>query len=324
MSQPIDAADIFREIRDQQAARGELAVRHVAHLLDGTEVLVGLDHRGRHVLYLDLMEPAGSGELWRSFGLVVEAHEQPALIVRHEGERGVDQFALLCNELVDVLRAEGDRRLEDVVLEVIKDWASLFAHRPLPLTRESVAGLLGELLVLRRLVDSCGAEAALGVWTGPDLRRHDFVGPAGALEVKSVMAEEGLSATFHGLRQLAAPVRGDLHLALLQFEDTPQGDLTLESVIAGLPAGVRSDARLDQALSRMGLHPRDLSPSRGFRFHLRDSRLLHVGDDFPRLAPDVLVDPGWADAISRVTYTVDLSGREDVSVSEATAIGLDA
>lgn len=322
MSSPVDAADIFREIRDQQAAQGELAVRHVAHLVDGTEALVGLDHRGRHVLYLDLVQPAGSGELWRSFGLTVEAHEKPALIVRHEGERGVDQFALLCNELVDVLRVETKRKLEDVVLEVIKDWASLFAHRPLPLTREAVVGLLGELVVLRRLVGSAGAEAALGVWTGPDLQRHDFVGPAGSLEVKSVMAEEGLKATFHGLRQLAAPVQGELHLSLLQFEDTPQGDLTLESVIAALPAGVRSDAKLDQALSRIGLHPRDLSPAREFRFHLRDSRLFQVGEDFPRLTPDALVDPSWADAISGVTYAVDLSGRAVAEVAEAEAIGI--
>lgn len=313
-------AEVFRELAPEPSGHRELRLLPLAETDAGVVLSAGFDAMGRHVLYVEPPQSHSTGILWRSTGLLVEGHSSPAIIVRHEGRRGAEQFALLCNDISDALTTSSQEDTENVLLRTIRDWASLFGESRAQLDRQAILGLLGELVTLNKLRSELGDRPALEAWTGPDRMRHDFVGTVGALEVKSISIEEGLRAQFHGLRQLALPVDGGLHLHLHQFEATPQGGMTLSSVIASLPEIIRHDEKLLQAVSMTGCDPDDLRAADTCRYHLRDSRVLAVDGRFPRLTPDALRHQEWADSILGVSYTVDLSGIPPVDVSPAAAL----
>ncbi|SNC61179.1 Putative PD-(D/E)XK family member [Kytococcus aerolatus] len=316
----VSTAVIFREValvRAQElgSQQANLHVRRVVEGEGGPEIFVGYDAEGRRVLYVEMPLVPNCGVLWRSSGLIVEGHDTPALIVRHDSDRGEAQFALLCDQLREDLEGSPAESVESVVLTTIQEWATLFGREAHEISPEGVLGLLGELLTLRELVGALGASAALAMWTGPDRMRHDFVGSTGALEVKTLAAEDGLKVTFHGLRQLVEPKKGGLHLVVHQLERTPQGELTLSGVIADLPQVVRNDERLRLALAMAGCEPDAPEQADRLRFSHRSSRVLAVDAEFPRISPDTLSRPEWADSLMAVRYTVDVSAVPPVNTA---------
>jgi hypothetical protein len=79
--------------------------------------------------------------------------------------------------------------LRHAVSEAVAQFKGLLASRA-RLTAEKEAGLIGELLVLRHLIDTLGEEGALQAWLGPDSEEHDFGFVAYDAEVKTTRSED--------------------------------------------------------------------------------------------------------------------------------------
>lgn len=177
------------------------------------------------------------------------------------------------------------------------------------LTTEREIGLFGELLFLRFLIQTIGAEPALTAWHGPEAEEHDFVFDNVRIEAKSTSTERR-KHVIHGLGQLV-PV-GDTPLMLLSIQITRGAStigMTLPQLISKLRVQVSAHAvSFDSKLGGAGWTDDD-ADLYATAWQLRsDPRAYSVLDKFPALTADRL--SGTIPSFSLVTdvhYTIDLS-----------------
>jgi hypothetical protein len=188
-------------------------------------------------------------------------------------------------------------------------------------SRERVLGLLGELWVLDRLIDTDGA-AALDSWTGPRGEAHDFRSGAVELEVKTTTKQRRVHL-IHGLDQLEPSPGADLYLVSVQLaaagaaSDSFSLAERLGATRQRLAALGRSEEFGQLVVDRYRLAPEDEHRYQE-RFRLRSRpMLIRVDDSFPRLTR------GDIDAAARsemhrileVGYELDVDG---LGVAEGT------
>lgn len=178
-------------------------------------------------------------------------------------------------------------------------------------------GLVGELVLLRRLIDhGIPARTVLEAWQGPLRGLHDFVLGSGAIEVKATATVQGFQARVQSLDQFDETVRQPLFCCAVRFTERADG-ATLPEHIDAAAALLQGDflalglfeTRLLQAgylAATADRYTRRLNP--------REVRLLRIGETFPRLTAST-VPAG----VLRARYDVDLDliALEDVGLSEA-------
>ncbi|TIS52990.1 MAG: PD-(D/E)XK motif protein [Mesorhizobium sp.] len=93
-------------------------------------------------------------------------------------------FSPVCREVIEAVHAQG-REPWAATDTVIRHWQSAWrATRP-QMSQAVQIGLVGELIVLSRvMIPMLGARAVL-MWSGADSERHDFIAGALHLEVKT-------------------------------------------------------------------------------------------------------------------------------------------
>jgi hypothetical protein len=182
-------------------------------------------------------------------------------------------------------------------------WRDLLAGRSEPWNRSRLAGLFGELLVLRRGLDlrTTAAEA----WEGPLGAPQDFRSPRHAIEVKATSALTGRAVRVHGSDQLEAHGEGTLTLAWFRLVPDDKGESVHDLVVSCLTAAEAPAAiltRLD-ALALPALSDPLLKET---AFSLTEERWLEVDDTFPRITPDRFPNGALPNGIGNVEYTLDL------------------
>jgi hypothetical protein len=193
-------------------------------------------------------------------------------------------------------------------------WRGLFASGGRPLSPKQLAGLFGELVVLRRLLEH--SPTALQTWRGPSRHYHDFVSGPFAIEVKTTLTSEDRIVHIHGLEQLEQPGGGALVLAHLRAESLTDDGTSVPEVVAQL-AELVSSAKLKGLLAAAGYLEDHEENYRGLRFRLVEQAWYDVGDTFPRLSrnsfPGGQIPTGLAD----FQYTLDLTTVTEPPLSEA-------
>jgi hypothetical protein len=218
-----------------------------------------------------------------------------------------DLFAVFCDDLLERLSVE-DAPPAAVCSSVLERWRELFnPRRGALLGSEVLAGLLAELHVLEQIA-ARSPSRAVGAWTGPDKARADFTGSSAAIEVKAATGRDKVTVVIHGLHQLDEVPLEAVYLYVEQFETVPAGgDSAPEAVSRLLSAGVDRSG-LMKGLAAVGYLDRDADAYRRIRFSVLSSRAFRVtAPGFPRLVPSALADPGLAERIFRVTYTIDVT-----------------
>lgn len=227
-----------------------------------------------------------------------------------------DIFSRLCLDLIDASRMAADERAA-AQIAVRRTWRwhhLLRGGGPGILSLEEQKGLIGEIHVLRHLLDLIGATAAIMSWRGPLGAPKDFeVGPH-AIEAK---ARRG-AATPHVRISSEDQLDGDgvalLFLHVIDLNTAVDGGgFTLNESARALFDRVRD---LDEAL----LEPlEDVFSAAGFnwtddyseyRWSEGQHRLYRVSDDFPRLQASAVPT-----GVSRVRYAIDLNAIHDYQVS---------
>lgn len=268
------------------------AVRHLlVPILSSTRVRTGLDGPGL-ALRKRVLEDRDSHTTYADLSCL-----------RHELDYLFDD---LCGDVLDELADLEEQPLR-AVYQVVDRWRSLFDRPVGVLSDEAAAGLYGELLVLRRLLQNDAS--AHRTWTGPSGAHHDFMGGTINVEVKATTSPDGRSVQIHGLGQLEEPAAGRLMLAWFRLVDTrAAGTGTTLGELAGETLALADDVPALRGLfAQVGYVPGAVEANDSRRYSLGDERWYEVKDAFPRLTRAVLDRAGVPETVGGVSYVVDLT-----------------
>jgi len=224
-------------------------------------------------------------------------------------------FLSFCEDIL--LDFEQGRLPEEAVHRTCLRWQRFWEEddveaAPLPW----LLGLLGELIVLRTLLDA-GGTRAVGAWTGPEAADHDFqAGITAALEVKTTRMLPPVIEC--GLAQLDPGPVGILLLAVVHARRQDDGT-TLPRLVAEIEGRLASDEEmLDDFLAKLA--------RAGYRRHLESAYAAHtfvlsapvfyfVDDAFPRVTHASFREPLDA-RVQRISYKVELTGLSPLAADD--------
>lgn len=233
----------------------------------------------------------------------------------------LELFAAMVADISQAMEIESgveERRLLKVFLGRIRAWQEFMRKGAQALSPESEIGLVGELTVLRVVIDAgVSPTTAVESWVGPLDGVQDFELGTGSLEVKTTLSATGFTAKIGSLEQLDDSQRQPLFLAGVRLRQSDLGhrlpELVAEmhDVIAGEVDAVRLLSERLIAAGYFDAHADRYSR----RFSLHDIRIVEVGDFFPRLTPGNLPL-----GITKATYEIDLDKAPGSSISVADAM----
>ena len=230
----------------------------------------------------------------------------------------VPELEAVFSELVaEVLaRLESGQSSVAAALSTVEDFRRLLLQsRTVPTTR--IAGLLGELLVLGRLLDR--APGAWRTWRGPLGDRHDFRSGDHALEVKTSARVSANKITVSSMEQMAPPAGGSLHLLHIVLEETVAGQLSISTLARAVMSRAHEPNRIRDCLAALGCDDFDSPQWNATSFRLEAQTYYLVGDHFPRLTPNMLRQGVVPAGVSDVTYQIDLATAVESRCNEAEA-----
>lgn len=253
------------------------------------------------------VDPSGDGMTW--LALTRKAHGSLELF----SAMAADVVHALSNE-----EASDEHRLLRVFLGRIRAWQEFMRKGAQALSPEAEIGLIGELTLLRAIIDA-GVPSALAIesWVGPLDGIQDFELGTGALEVKATLSTSGFPAKIGSLEQLDDSTRQPLFIAGARLRQTETGQ-NLPDFVDAMRVAVKGDAEAERLLAERLLAAgyfdshADRYPR---RFVLAGTRVVEVATDFPRLTPGK-VPMG----IMRAMYEIDLDKAPGESVGPEVAL----
>lgn len=302
--------DYFARARDERGdwSASEFGVVEIPSALEARRVWVGQGGGGLLAAFFECAEEeqidvAISQTIQGSTARVTsEAGEDiHAVQVRCLDSRLNEVFFKFLEDVVEALAA--GQSISGALASTANEWRSLLAVAKAGISRSSLHGLFGELCILRTLAKVLPADA-LRIWTGPEGGRHDFVGHDTSMEVKTSSLQNRQAVTIHGLRQLDPAEGSELHLAVVEVDPHPQGQLVDEVVDDIIDLGVERTA-LREKLATLGFVP-GMPGSGEDRFSLVSTKIWAIRDNTPVLRRSALPE-AVVNAVSDVRYSLDLA-----------------
>ena len=243
------------------------------------------------------------------------------LALTRKSHGSLDLFTAMVADVVRAMQSEpgtDDLRLLHVFLGRIRAWQEFMRKGGLALSPEAEIGLIGELTLLRAIVEA-GVHAATAVesWVGPLDGIQDFEIGTGALEVKATLSAQGFPAKIGSLEQLDDSARQPLFLAGTRLRQTETGQ-NLPDFVEALRQLIKGDSEAGRLLADRLLAAgyfdahADRYPR---RFAAAGTRVIEVLADFPRLTHDKV--PA---AIMRAMYEIDLDKAPGADIGIAAAL----
>jgi Putative PD-(D/E)XK family member, (DUF4420) len=229
------------------------------------------------------------------------------LLLSLEDTARSDLFTTVC---ADALAAAGNDAEEalDLFLVRLDAWRRFLRERHAGLSREDTVGLIGELVMLERLLSS--RPDFLASWKAPEDGLHDFEAGGHALEVKTGIGPAS-QLRISSLDQLETTGVRRLDLVHVRLVEDPSGrrlaDL-IEAIELLLPDEASRRLFANQILRR-GLMPDDDVARTRTRVRLRSVEAYTVDDSFPRLLRSSVPT-----AIAEAMYALEVRALSDHSV----------
>lgn len=237
----------------------------------------------------------------RLMPLASEGREAVLLVLEDFNQRTL--FTTLCADIISAADGANSDVALSRLLERLEAWRAFLRERRSGLSRAEITGLLGELIILRRLILM---EPQLArTWQAPVDGLHDFLNAGHALEVKSSLGTAsriGIS----GLDQLDTDGLARLDIVQVRMAESREGE-SIGDIIADIEAELADAASqhaFSTALIRRGLEPGDEARNRP-RVHALSARAFSVRETFPRLTRQHVPL-----AIREVTYWIETSALE--------------
>ena len=186
----------------------------------------------------------------------------------------------------------------------VREYRSLLKRsRSGDVTRETAAGLVGELIVLKRLIER--DTGAWRCWNGPLGQTHDFLSGTLAIEVKTTQHQAEPAFEVANAMQLFPPEGGELYLVNHVVIPNAQGQLTV-SELSNEIRGLLNDASgFDERVTALGFDPQAPGAWDIHRFQLTETAMYAVTEGFPRMPRDTLERA--PNGVSHIRYRVHLS-----------------
>ena len=233
-----------------------------------------------------------------------------ALVRRPEGSP--DIFAIMVVDVLRTLETAAScvgRDVMEAFLERVREWQAFMARSHRPLSSDAQIGLLGELWMLRLLMDTSLGAGALDCWKGPLRAAQDFHVWGGAVEVKSTVRTGSFLARINSIEQLDGD-RAPFFLCAFRFEESADG-ISLVGLVTELRErfGLAGVQRGFEALLMVMGYLDEHTALYGRTLSLKDTRAVRVEGDMPRLTRAAL--PA---AIRSAAYVLDLDALEVPSI----------
>jgi hypothetical protein len=234
----------------------------------------------------------------------------------HEG-RSIRFIDLVCKprelenvfgEVVDEMLTRVSRGADCIsaVESTIEDFRSLLVQSSdKEVAPNLVVGLVGELLILNRLLDL--SMSGWRAWRGPSGDRHDFRRGGTSLEVKATVRAGKSSIVINGLEQLEIPSGGSLHILRLVLEPVSAGNLRISGLAKSALTKADEPHELQKLFAAAGCEDYDKPRWNRQSFRIESESLYEVSDGFPRLTSSMLSNGVAPAALSAISYSIDLS-----------------
>lgn len=210
--------------------------------------------------------------------------------------------------IADLIEAAGAQPAPAVAIASpfsrLSAWQAFLRARHTGLGRESVIGLIGELLTLRRVAAAAGWTAAVDAWKGPAGGLHDFVRRGRAIEVKTG-AGVASAVEITSLDQLEDAGLTTLLLAHVHLAEAPAA-LSLPGLVGAVAEELRQQAPVAlrgfrDALLASGYADVDADLYLGRTYQPIGTRYYSVSPGFPRLTRT-----GVPQGVTEALYRLDL------------------
>jgi len=174
------------------------------------------------------------------------------LALSRSAHGSVELFAAMVADVAHAMDAESgadEKRLLRVFLGRIRAWQEFMRKGAQSLSAESEIGLVGELTLLRVIIDAgVPLASAIEAWVGPLDGVRDFDLGTGSIEVKATLSAAGFPAKIGSLEQLDDSVRQPLFLAGARLRQTESG-LRLPEFVAEMRDVAAGEAEAVRLLS---------------------------------------------------------------------------
>lgn len=248
----------------------------------------------------DINESFSSVHIYSTESIILgtETTEKTLVLVTESFEMS-QPFAALCSELIDPGKDGCFRNsiLQDPV-SWWKKWKELLGNKNID---ARIYDILGELCVLYALLKE-GNDAA---WNGPDGASYDIETDDKFVEVKSTLSRSKREVTISNQFQLEPPGK-PLDLILCVFEPTIQIGVSINRIVSKLSEIGCNVSLINQKLAERGFEEGMSSRNRTFLLH--EMLKYGVNADFPRITPSSFVGGVLPTYVTKISYTVDLSG----------------
>lgn len=224
-----------------------------------------------------------------------------------------EPFGFLANRVVDHL--VGGATPSRACMDAVRDFRRLLSRAggPLP-PQEEILGLVGELLLINRLVRH-RPELWKG-WNGPMGSACDFSWGTLDIEVKASHLSGEPRITVNGLDQLEPAEGRSLLLYHSILSANPIGTVSVPELADSVRALIQDPEEFDERLSHAGylLEQKDLWLEH--RFTLHEVAMYSVTDDFPRIRKTDFPDGCLPSGIARLRFDVMLVNAAHLRLSE--------
>ncbi|WP_173088727.1 PD-(D/E)XK motif protein [Devosia sp. 1635] len=231
-------------------------------------------------------------------------------------------FSPVCREVIEAVHAQG-REPWAATDAVIRHWQSAWRASRQQMSQTVQIGLVGELIVLSRImIPALGASAVL-MWSGADSERHDFIANGLHLEVKTTKGSRH-EHEISRLDQLWSEDGQSLLLGSIRLESTIGGSLSVATLIDETIEHLRAEPALvddfQRKLLRLNWAEEMRRSGELLLFNLLDAGFYQVDNDFPRLPHDFSKPSG----VIAVRYTISLANLPALSLGEVSDMLTDA
>jgi hypothetical protein len=195
------------------------------------------------------------------------------------------------------------------ISERLSGWRLLFSATD---TKAQEKGLLGELLILKHLMETYGQPVT--IWTGPLGGVKDFRLQDRNIEVKTTSVRYGYLIEISGLFQTEIHQASE-NLAFIRIEETPNGRYSVRDLILELQRICVGETAQGELRNRLEDFCDEILGS-VIRWDVLEAMIIDVDTNFPRIARENFVTRRLPDGIVKIQWTADLAGLKKIPLME--------
>ena len=255
-------------------------------------VAVKMDQR------LVFSERFSSARIWTSNDALLEEQAVNLLLLTCTDVELRNEFAVICAQFVQTDEYGTARK------ELISDpaawwsnWKSLIGNSQ---SEHEVYSKIGELTVIECLLRTGNHPK----WSGIESATHDVEVDDRSYEIKSTVRRYGYEVEISSIYQMKKEGES-LNLVFIRFERSLLGR-SLDDLVESIVAMGYSRQKIEVSLEKAGLERG--CTARSVHYKVLEMRVFPVDDNFPALTLDSFVGGQLPPHVTRVKYTVDLSG----------------